>query len=153
MQRIVTVVGHRCAHGERIAQIGRTALAVVTARCIDADGIRSARTLEAFVNVVAADERVAGEPDGADALDASADLSTFGTSAALRLSARIFRLSTANFVRISNRSGVANALVRYDAVATMRILTAPGLTRWIVDCCVWSEKGVKTIVFRESSNW
>lgn len=147
MQRIVTVVGHRRAHRKWIAQIGRSALAVVTARCIDADGIRSAWILETFVNVTATNERIAGEADGTDALDASIDLSTLGTRTALRLSARIFRLNTTNFVRIPNRSRITNALVRYDAVTTMSIFTTSGLTRWIVDCCVRSGEILKISFF------
>lgn len=95
-----------------LPEIAGSAFAGVAAWCIDANGTRTARILEAFIDVTAVDERIATETDGTYALDASIDLATLGAGTALRLCARIFRLSSAYLVRISNRSGIANALVR-----------------------------------------
>lgn len=117
-----------------LPEIAGSAFAGVASWCVDANGTRSARILEAFIDVTTVDERIAAETDGAEAFDASIDLSTLGAGTALRLCARTFRLGSAYLVRISNRSGITNAFVRYDAVATVSILTASRFTRWIVDC-------------------
>lgn len=135
VQWIVAVVVHRGAHGERVAETGWRALAIVAARRVDAHRIRAARIFEAFVNVAARDEWVAGETDGTHAFDATADLSTLGAHAALRLGARALRLCAANFIRISQCSRIADALIRHDAVTAMGILTASRLARWHFDCC------------------
>lgn len=124
VQRIVTVVGDWCAHRKRIAQAGRRAFAIVTAWCVDAHRIRAARILETFIDVTATDEGIAGETDGTHTFDASIDLSTLGTGSALRLGARVLCLCATNFVWIAQSARIADALVRYDAVATMCIFTA-----------------------------